>query len=212
MSLISLLVSITSVTNITGSAPTAVTWVSGTGASSYKVQLSNWQALSTTTTGANSIVSNEGAPTAIPTNLTNWFYSATDQTDIMINFNGAWRGYKNQGYDANGLPSPSVPNATDPKGPLVSATAPTTQSDLTVLVYGDLWIDSSDLENYPIIRRWQQVAAVDQWVLIDNTDQTSPEGILFADARWATNGTTNPANDPIPSVVSLLASDYLDLK
>ena len=199
------------ISNVTAGVPTAVTYVSGTGASSYKVQLSNWQALSLTTTGANSLVSNEGAPTAIPTNLTNWFYSATNQTDIMINFNGAWRGYKNQGYDANGLPSPTVTNATDPAGPLVSATAPTLQSDGTALVYGDLWIDSSDLENYPIIRRWQSVTNVDQWVLIDNTDQTTPNGILFADARWAQNGTTNPANDPIPSIVTLLTSDYLDV-
>ncbi len=199
------------ISNVTAGVPTGVTWVSGTGASAYKVQLSNWQALSTTTTGANSIVSNEGAPTAIPTNLTNWFYSATDQADIMVNTTTGWKGYKSQGYDSNGLPSPAVANATDPLGPLVSATAPTTQSDLTALVYGDLWLDTTDLENYPNLYRWQSVSAVDQWVLVDNTDQTSPQGVLFADARWATNGTTNPANDPIPSIVSLLTSAYLDV-
>ena len=55
------------------------------------------------------------------------------------------------------------------------------------------------------------MSSVDRWVLIDNTDQITPQGITFADARWATNGTTNPANDPIPSIVSLLTSDYLDV-
>lgn len=44
---------------------------------------------------------------------------------------------------------------------------------------GDLWIDSSDLENYPVIWRFDGA----EFVLIDNTDQTSPEGIVFADAR-----------------------------
>ena len=196
---------------------TSYTLASGTGADAFTTQLSNWREFSLTTTGADSLTANEGAPTAIPTNFTNWFYSSTNQVDIMINYNGNWKGYKSQGYDSNGLPSPSVANATDPKGPLVSATEPTTQSDLTALVYGDLWLDTTDLETYPNLYRWQSVPAVgggsatDKWVLIDNTDQTTPAGILFKDARWATNGTTNPANDPIPSIASLLASDYLDI-
>ena len=199
------------VTAVTGGAVTAWTWYSGVGSVAYKTQLSNWRAFSLTTTGANSLTSNEGAPTSIPVNLTNWFYSTVDQVDIMINFNGAWKGYKNQGYDLNGLPSPSIINATDPAGPIVSATEPALQSDGTALAYGDLWIDTNDLENYPVINRWQQVEGVDKWVRIDNSDQVNPSGIVFADARWATNGTTNPANDPIPSITSLLASNYLDI-
>ena len=208
---------VVTITAVNTGVVTAYTWYSGTGPSQYTTQLSNWRAFSLTTTGANSLTANEGAPTAIPTNLTNWYYTATDQVDIMINYNGAWKGYKNQGYDSNGMPSPNVVNATDPAGPLVSATAPTLQSDGTALVYGDLWIDTSDLENYPVISRWESVpqtgggAAVDKWVLIDNADGTSQSGILFADARWATNGTTSPANDPIPSIVSLLPSNYLDV-
>jgi hypothetical protein len=47
--------------------------------------------------------------------------------------------------------------------------------------------------------------------LIDNTDQTTSNGILFADARWAPNGTTDPITDPIPTIASLLTSNYLDL-
>lgn len=181
----------------------AATYVSGTAAGKFTLVLSNWSRFTYT--------ANEGAPVAIPDNNTNWFYSVVDQVDIMVNYNGAWRGYKNLNYDASGFPTPTGTNQTDPQGPIISASEPTTQSDGTPLVYGDLWIDTSDLENYPVIFRWQQVNLVDRWVLIDNTDQVSATGVVFADARWATNGTTNPANDPIPTIVSLLTSDYLDL-
>jgi len=187
------------------------TWFSGVATPTYTVQLSNWRAFSLTTSGANSLTSNEGAPTSIPDNMTNWFYSSVDQCDIMVNWNDGWKGYANQGYDANGLPSPAIPNATDPNGPIVSATEPTQQSDGTALNWGDLWIDTTDLENYPIIWRWQQVDGVDRWVKIDNTDQITPAGVVFADARWANNGTTNPANDPMVSIANLLSSDYLDV-
>ena len=62
-----------------------------------------------------------------------------------------------------------------------------------------------------MIYRWQNYNAIDQWVAIDTTDQTSSSGVAFLDARWATNGTTNPYNDPIPTIKSLTTSDYLDL-
>jgi hypothetical protein len=78
-------------------------------------------------------------------------------------------------------------------------------------MYGDLWLDSSDLENYPKLYRWEPLEGVDQWVPIDISDQVTENGILFADARWAANGTTNPISDPFPSITGLLVSDYLDL-
>ena len=180
-----------------------VAYVSGVANTNYAVQLSNWREFTYTP--------NEGALVSNPANNTNWFYSVVDQVDIMVNYNGDWRGYANQGYDYNGFPSPTVVNATDPNGPIVSASEPTTQSDGSSLVYGDLWIDTSDLEAYPMINRWQSVDGEDKWVLIDNADQTNPSGVLFADARWATNGTTSVTDDPIPTIVSLLSSDYLDL-
>jgi|694.fasta_scaffold02599_12 hypothetical protein len=185
-------------------AVTSVAIVSGQAVNNTTVQLSNWVEFSYFTP-------NEGAPVAEPANNTNWFYSVTDEVDIMVNYNGNWRGYKNQNYDTNGFPTPTGSNATDPNGPIVSATAPTSQSDATALVYGDLWISTADLENYPVIYRWQLVDGADQWVLLNNTDQTSSEGIVFADARWATNGVTSVTDDPIPTIVSLLTSNYLDL-
>jgi hypothetical protein len=182
---------------------TELVYKSGSGAVAYSTCLSNWVEFEMT--------ANEGAPTQAPVNNTNWFFSVVDEVDIMVNTSSGWLGYKNTNYDSNGFPQPGGVNATDPNGPIVSASEPTTQSDGTVLVYGDIWIDTSDLENYPIINRWQSVENVDRWVRIDNTDQTGSTGVLFADARWATNGTTNPANDPIPSIKSLLTSNYLDL-
>lgn len=193
------------VTAVDGSGGvTGVTYVSGTGsAEAYQIQLSNWVEFEMT--------ANEGAPVAAPANGTNWFYSVVDEVDIMVNTSAGWRGYKNVAYDSNGFPLPSGSNTTDPNGPLVSASEPTTQSDGTALVYGDIWIDTSDLENYPLINRWQLVNGESRWVRIDNADQTGATGVLFADARWAPNGTTDPINDPIPTILSLLTSNYLDV-
>ena len=192
------------ITEVNAGVVSGATLLSGNCNIAWFTQLSNWVKFT--------YDANEGAPVATPANDTYWYYSAVDQVDIMINYGGAWKGYLNQGYDSNGFPSPSaIAGLTDPNGPIISSSAPETQSDGTPLVYGDLWIDTSDLENYPLVNRWQSVNGSDQWVLLDNTNQTSPNGILFADARWATNGTTNPADDPIPSIVSLLSSNYLDL-
>jgi hypothetical protein len=148
------------------------------------------------------------APDQDPADGRLWYYSAVDAADIMIQDDGSWQGYQNVTNDARGY------NLTDcnATGPIIAATAPTTQTDtaLSPLVYGDLWIDTSDLENYPKLYRWQAVSGVEQWVEIDTTDQTTQNGILFADARWSTNGTTDPIADPLPSIVDLLTSDYLD--
>ena len=182
-----------------------ITYVSGVPATpaQYKAQLSNWQTIS--------YVSSATSPVNNPANLTNWFYSVVDQVDIMVQKNGQWIGYRNTAYDFTGAPSAVGTNETDPAGPIVAASKPTKQSDGTPLVYGDLWIDTSDLENYPIINRWQSFNGEDQWVLLDTTDQTSSTGVLFADARWGTNGGVDPINDPLPTIKSLLTSNYLDL-
>jgi hypothetical protein len=138
-----------------------------------------------------------------------WYYSTVSDADIMIQNSGAWVGYQNVANDVRGFDL----GDTNAAGPIIAATAPTTQTDVaeSPLEYGDLWIDSSDLENYPALYRWEPVSGVDQWVPIDTTDQVTENGILFADARWAPNGTTDPIADPIPTIASLLTSNYLDL-
>ena len=192
-----------SVTAVGGSgAVTGVAYYSGTAPANYSTQLSNWVDFSYT--------ANEGAPNVAPANNTNWFYSVVDQVDIMVNYNGQWNGYGTLNYDSSGFPTTGA-NTTDPAGPIVSASAPTTQSTGDALAYGDLWISTANLEDYPVISRWESVSGTDQWVLLDNTDQTSSTGVLFADARWAASGSVNPADDPIPSIATLLDSNYVDL-
>jgi hypothetical protein len=185
----------------------SVAYVSGTPNMGYLYQLTNWKRID--------YVANEGAPYTNPPTNTNWYYSAVDQVDIMVQRGGTWRGYRNVAYESTGQPvsagNPTA-NATDVNGVIIATDAPETQSDgITALSYGDLWLDSNDLENYPALYRWQQVEGVDKWVSIDNTDQTSSAGILFADARWAGRGDVDPVNDPIPTTKSLLTSNYLDL-
>jgi hypothetical protein len=182
---------------------TGVAYQSGNAVTTYCTQLSNWVEFTYT--------SNEGAPVAMPTNNTNWFYSVTNQVDIMVQKGGAWVGYGTTAYDSNGNPAATGGNTTDPNGPIISATAPVLQSDGTALSYGDLWIDTSNLEVYPVIYRWEAVSGINQWVLINTTDQVSQDGIVFQDARWGPNGSINPVNDPIPTIKSLLTSNYVDL-
>jgi hypothetical protein len=154
-----------------------------------------------------------GAPEIDPADGTLWYYSDATTADIMIQNNNTWMGYQNVTNDVRGYDL-SLTNAA---GPIFSPTAPTTQTNtaLSPLAYGDLWINTGDLENYPVISRWENINGQDQWVEINNTDQTTINGILFEDARWSVDGATNPITDPIPPVATgstpLIRSDYVDL-
>jgi hypothetical protein len=149
------------------------------------------------------------SPDQDPANGRLWYYSSVSDADIMIQDNGIWQGYLNVTNDVRGYDL----TLTNAAGPIISPLAPTTQTDSaeSPLALGDLWIDTSDLENYPKLYRWEAVSGVNQWVEIDTTDQVTQNGVLFADARWAPNGNTDPVADPLPSIESLLTSDYLDL-
>ena len=146
---------------------------------------SNWTTLSYT--------SSPTAPSTQPANGQLWYSSIVDQVDVLYNNGTSWVGY------LNAFPT------TDPNGPQVAALAPTTQSDGTPLVNGDIWISTADLEMYGHeIYVWNSSSL--QWILQDPTDQTSPNGWVFADARWATSGQSVTAS----SIPSLLASNYVD--
>ena len=159
--------------------------------------LSNWVAATYT--------ASTSAPSANPTDLTHW-YSGGLEADIMIHDGSAWRGYKNI-TDTRGY----VLSDTDPVGPIFSTTAPTVQSDLTALVNGDLWIDTSDLDNYPMLYRREVVSGEAKWVLIDKTDTSTENGILFADARFIGDTITDVVTGTIPTIVTLQSSDVLDI-
>jgi hypothetical protein len=182
------------------------TILSGIAKPIYYVALSNWYELD--------YIANEGAPATLPTPQKEWYYSTATEVDIMVNKNNQWVGYRNTNYDNSGHPRGTLlsgTGATNSAGVIISATEPTTQDNGNALQYGDLWLNSADLENYPNISRWEEVNTVDQWVSVDITDQISSQGILFADARWASSGMVDPVSDPIPAITSLVTSNYIDL-
>jgi hypothetical protein len=117
----------------------------------------------------------------------------------MIHNGTTWVGYQN--YNSGSVNY----NTTSPDGPIVSATEPTKQSDGSNLADGDIWISTADLENYPIIYQYNGTTL--KWVLRDNADQTTDNGVLFADARYNTSGANSGTAGTIKD---LLTSNYLD--
>jgi len=159
--------------------------------------LSNWI--------ADTYTASTSAPNANPADETYW-YASGFEADIMIHDGTTWRGYQNI-TDTRGF----ALSSTDPAGVIFSTTAPTVQSDETALVNGDLWIDTSDLDNYPALYRRQVVDSEARWVAIDKTDNTTENGIIFEDARFIGDTTTDVVTGTIPTTASLLSSDIVDI-
>lgn len=163
-----------------------------------EVVASLWKRLSYTASAS--------SPTREPADGTLW-YDTKLEADIMIHNGTTWVGYQNYDSDyAN----------TDPNGPQFSATAPTKQSDATALVDNDLWVDTSDLENFPKLYKYDSSQdAGSEWVLVDTTDQTTENGIVFADARLHTttdktdSSSTGGAGTP-STIKNLLSNNFLD--
>lgn len=142
-----------------------------------------------------------------------WYYDDPTAVDIMISDASGWKGYRNVSSDARGYDL----TKTDPAGVIISASEPETQSDNTVLESGDLWLDTSDLENFPRLYRYDRTSS--NWTLIDNRDEVSQNGILFADARWdatldnslnSIGGMVDPITGDYPNTISMLTSNYVD--
>ena len=152
--------------------------------------ISNWKSLSYS--------ASDNAVTSLAADGQLWYSSTIDEVDIMVHNGTTWVGYKTYYADTN------------PQGPFVSATAPSEQSDGTALVDNDLWISTADLENYPKIYKYDtsiQGPVDSRWTLVDNSDQTTENGILFADARYNTSGATS---DEAGTIEALLTSGFLD--
>jgi hypothetical protein len=152
------------------------------------------------------------APLEKPDDGQLWFNPTFDQVDIMIHNGTTWVGYGYDGLDdpenvfGGASPAYNLANLTDANGPIVSASRPEVQSDgSSPLVDGDLWISTADLENYPTIYRYDGVTSF-QWILLDKTDQTTEDGVLFADARLNMDGRTNNPS----TIQELLTSNFLD--
>ena len=131
------------------------------------------------------------APLGAPAEGTLW-YNTDFQVDIMVSNGQDWLGYLNV-----------YPN-TDPNGPILDASAPLTQSDKSPLVDYDIWIQTSDIENYPRIYRYEVYSR--SWVLVDNTDHSSSAGIIFTDARATADGLKNG----LTTQAAMASSDYVD--
>ena len=177
-------------------------YVPGTDVSTDPKQFmaSNWKVLSYT--------ASDDEVTSLTADNRLWYNSIVDEVDILIHNGTSWIGYHN--YDF-GDGNTGVNSELDPAGPIVAAAEPTTQSDGSALVTGDLWIDTSDLENYPTIYQYNSVLSAGQkWVLLDTTDQTTENGVLFADARWSTSGGSTAGPYPAAEIADLLTSNYLD--
>ena len=63
------------------------------------------------------------------------------------------------------------------------------------------------MENYPIVYKWNATSL--KWIQVDSGDQTTENGIVFADARYGTTGGTASVA-PKGTIKELLASDFLD--
>ena len=145
-----------------------------------------------------------------------WYNSIVDEVDILVHNGSEWVGLLYDGSSGQSSTASPFYNADssktpDPEGPIVSATAPLAQSDGTALVNGDIWIGTADLDNYPRIYKYRgdrtDLPIANRWLLIDSGDQTSENGILFADVRYSDSGASSATAATIPD---LLVSDFVD--
>jgi len=145
---------------------------------------SNWKPLA-----SENFVASGVTPLEEATNGQLWYNPEVGEVDIMVHDGDKWVGYRNE-Y-----------SSTLATGPIVSASTP------VGIDWADrqLWISTADLENFPTMYRWDNLAQ--EWTLIDKADQTTEDGVLFADARYGASGATG---DVKASITDLLSSNYLD--
>ena len=139
---------------------------------------------------------------ALTTDGALWYNSIVDEVDLMIHNGTTWVGYQDSSAPFYNAVSG---DKTDPAGPIVSATEPTKQSDGTDLKNGDIWISTADLENYPKIYKYNGTSL--KFIALDTGDQTTEDGILFADARYGISGVKG---DTAGTIAELLVSNFLD--
>ena len=175
--------------NLATKAGTANLYTAPSQDSGFTLIATNWKPLSYKALGS--------APVTLPADGTLWYDANLESVDIMYHNGQHWVGYQD---------STAFPNS-DPAGPQIAALAPTTQSDGSDLVTGDIWIDSSDPDMYgKNIYVWDGNTLM--WNLQDVADQSSPSGWVFADARWSTRGQTSM--ETVTAITDLLKSNYVD--
>lgn len=138
------------------------------------------------------ITVSDSEPTSDAAEGTLWFNDDM-KVDIMVNDGlGKWVGFNNAYGDSI---NPKI--YVCPEEPIL----------LTDIVDYSLWIDTNN-PNYPTIYRMYD----GEWVLLDNTDQTTPDGVLFADARYYAEDEepTYLISDDGSIVSNLLSSNKVD--
>lgn len=162
------------------------------------------------------VIGSLSTPTNGPTSGQMWFNSliglnsaGASTIDLMVADGvGAWQNINLPGFALTvnaGYPT-LYPQSQDPRN---NVPAP-------ALNNGDIWVQTSATP-YPVINRWNGSA----WILVDNTDQTTPNGIIFADARpnplyhkgayvgQNNEGGTNPDLDPDAPQAALYPKGFL---
>lgn len=181
-------------------------YVETSGTYAGDLRASKWESI------GSSITFSTETPYVAPADGTLWYYGNAVEADVMVCGNNGWKGYRTVTNDARGYDL----SATDPSGPIFSASQPTLQSNGSAIATGDLWVDTSDLENFPKMYRYNGST----WTIIDKTDRISQNGILFTDARWDASvdeslnhvgGIIDPVSGDLPVIADMLLSDYVDL-
>lgn len=114
-------------------------------------------------------------PTADPAEGTLWYNPTDLRVNIKCNNAGTWVPYRQHPQNTT----------TDVNGVLLQGSAPTAQSTGAPLVENDLWIDTSDLENFPKMYRY----ALGAWKAVDVENNIDPiNGIAFGELS-STNAT-----------------------
>ena len=158
---------------------------------------SNWKPLA-----AEDFKASANNPENEPNDGQLWYNPEFSEVDIMIHDGTTWVGYRS-------TTSPYTEAESDRVGytPIVSASNPYVTS---VTVDGDIWISTADLENYPTIYKYDAGLTSplsERWTLIDKTDQTTEDGILFGDARYGLSGDTG---NTAATIKDLMKSDFID--
>ena len=115
-------------------------------------------------------------PTSEPAAGTLWYNNATLRVNIKVSIGGDWVNYR------------TAYPLTDINGVILLGSAPTAQSTGGPLVENDLWIDTTDLENFPNLHRYND----GRWRKVNIENNIDPiEGIAFGESS-----TVNALNYP----------------
>lgn len=131
--------------------------------------------------------------------------TGTSTIDLLVNSNtGKWINVNLPGYHYNTSTGAALPAFVDTAPVLYSQSFDPIDGSIFphvsgILEEGDIWVNTSKLSGYPVIYRYKSGA----WTLVNNADQSTPDGIIFADAR--------PTPDFIADVGAPVKQDTPDL-